>query len=528
MATKKATNKKTSKQKRSRNKKPKDVLAITLLILDAIIVIVSALLLKLCHNPKKGSVLDIHEDEYTHLMTCYGFRKDATKEEILEEFPTELVIPEGVQIVAADAFVNVAASESKIPEEILTLSFENNSQCQEISQNAFKLAPFSTINLPNNIQIIGEDAFASTSITKIDFPNQLTSIGNKAFEGNNSLSEIRVDQFNSLPLNLFGSDVFLGKPTKGTIYAKTFELALEWKVAFLNQGFIFDENNWKIVPDKKDTVLDIRGNTLYGFVEEATEEDIREEFGDNMIIPEEVTKVNDDAFRDIDSLEPKGTIPDFIKKITFVKPENITEIGNRAFAFNSKIEQINLNNLTALSSLGDNAFVGCSNLNIFDSNGDNNILSLNDNMFKIGESAFKGCVNIEGLVLPLVSQETTIGQAAFAFGGNKLHVLDFSKLEIEIVEDETIHYSSTCSMQQWMNKANFDVFSGLGGESLEKNKLILPLYNGDNYTRTTAFLLADTKEEAISTKNLSGFYWVASHLIPEDIFYLLNWQLVET
>ncbi len=518
MANKKAKTKKTSKQKKPKNKKVRDALAISLSILGVLVIVAIILLLKFCHNPKKDTVLDIQKNDQGQTV-CYGFKDEATIEEILKEFPKELIIPEGVQIVASDAFVNDTGS-STIPAEIVMLSFQTNSKCSEIGNEAFKLAQFSTISLPLNIRTIGEDAFASNkAITRIDFPNKLEYVGDKAFENCVSLSEIHVDQFDNIPGDLFkGPDVFLNKPQKGTIFAKDLELALGWKKVFSEiLKFTFDKDHWIMVPDVEETVLDIEGSVLKGFKPGVTKEEILKEFKDEkMIIPNTVTSVSNDAFRDEDPNIWSRSIPEEISSVTFEAPEKIQDIGARAFAFN-KFEMINLNNMSGLESIGEHAFVGCLNLKTF-ANGDNT-LSLCDNVTYIGMGAFDGCEAIKSIKLPAISKVAKICEFAFATGD--LTTIDCSKLEI--VLDGAAEYSSDCSMRIWME--NPYIFSGLG----TNGSIILPKYDDQSgvWDKTTAFLLAETREESVLSDTNSGFNWIFSNLSIEEGIKLFDWTLVE-
>lgn len=485
-------------------KKTRDWFAIIVTILSFVVLIIILLSLHFCH-PRKKTVLDIRTNE-EGIKVCYGFRKGVSDGDILKEFPNELVIPEGVQMIVSEAFVN-EADESTIPDAIKKLTFAGNSVCNLIDTNAFEDAPFTTINLPNSLAHVGDGAFSSCA----------------------DLSQIYVDSFGSIPSSdFFGTKVFEGKSETGFVQAKTYELGLDWKPVFVSQGFVFDNLHWRMLPEQEESIFEIDSEgKLIGFIERITPEQILEKFSDgNMIIPSNVTSVADDAFRDEDPEVWTRSIPEGITKVTFESPTIITSIGNRSFFLNKFVQQINLNEMTNLTRLGDHAFAGCSNLKIFDTN-NSNILSLCDNMSYLGESAFFGCSNIENILVPLITSDTEVGEGVFAMGGEKLEIIDFSKLSIEIVQDDPIHYSSDCSMSIWMQKATENTFAGLKTNSEQSNKIVLPKYEqtGQGYTQETAFLLAETKEQAIDEQNNSAFYWIFSHLSPTDAVYFLNWKL---
>ncbi|MDE6476734.1 MAG: leucine-rich repeat domain-containing protein [Mycoplasmoidaceae bacterium] len=117
-------------------------------------------------------------------------------------------------------------------------------------------------------------------------------------------------------------------------------------------------------------VYDIQDNVLMGFKDDFLNNPKSEIYQDNfkdcdtMLIPANVTSVNEDAF--IISTLPftyETIIPSFIKNLTFAKNSNCSSIGERAF-YKSSLNSVILPN--SLITIQDSVFEGCSVLTSVD------------------------------------------------------------------------------------------------------------------------------------------------------------------
>ncbi len=282
-------------------------------------------------------------------------------------------------------------------------------------------------------------------------------------------------------------------------------------------------------------IFDIREGVLYGFLEGIEDEDIEKAFPDgNMIIPEEVTSVNDSAFFDPEEGEyGETTIPDAITKITFENPENVESIGSHPFLGATSIEQININEMTNLSSIGDGAFAGCEALYKFDTNGDTTLAITNSfAVFAdgyIGDGAFAGCLSIQGIKLPIILDTAYVGEGAFATGGGAFKTLDFLNLTINRIENTGYNREyAESDILNWMEKHNLFYFVE-PTEPYDQRRIILPkISEAITVDAKEAFLLADTTEESWSYAQHSAFHWLCIETPQESLLYLLNsWELVE-
>ncbi len=103
---------------------------------------------------------------------------------------SSVVIPKSVTAIGAGAF-NANGNS------LTTVTFEENSQLKSIGDTAFWGSNFTSINLPEGLEIIGERAFqVCSSLTEITIPASVKEIGEGAFSSCNNLTEINVDPDN--------------------------------------------------------------------------------------------------------------------------------------------------------------------------------------------------------------------------------------------------------------------------------------------------------------------------------------------
>ncbi len=100
---------------------------------------------------------------------------------------------------------------------------------------------------------------------------------------------------------------------------------------------------------------------------------------DYAVVPEEVTKIGENAF---------ANAKKFLKRVAFY--DTLTEIGENAFADCFALEQVELS--ASLTKIGNGAFKNCKKLK--------HIKRVPDGLKNIGENAFAGCESLSRFTLP--------------------------------------------------------------------------------------------------------------------------------
>ena len=131
---------------------------------------------------------------------------------------------------------------------------------------------------------------------------------------------------------------------------------------------------------------------------------------EDVVIPEEVTAIDDNAFKSCDTIK-SIVIPNTVKSIgnyafksctgltEITLPEGLETIGDYAFASCTRLSSLNMP--STLKSIGAHAFDSCRLATS---------LTLNDNLETIGDYAFSGCKSITGRVtLPSSLQSVPTG-----------------------------------------------------------------------------------------------------------------------
>ena len=498
-----------------------------------------------CHRKSPEIVVGIFDIQTIDgKVTLVGFKDGVTKDDIIKALGNTFTIPKEIQVIANNAFYR--NGKTTIPSEITGFNW-NGAKIESIGDSAFAYAPFNgKIQISGAIEIKAL-AFFGTNITSLVLSKE-NKIGTGAFAYCNNLKEIDLNNYEDhIPLNEWGQNVFAGENKSkqgGKILIKSNTYARNWKQYLENddkQGFIIDNKEyWTIVPTEI-SIFKIVDNVLYGFEDGVTDEDIELAFPDhNLTIPEEVTSVNELAFCADDPHTPHKSIPDFIDKITFLAPQKITKIGAKAFWSTKGVTQININKLSSLSYIGNQAFANCEKLALFDDEQEelsdtlalSNIFALPGIESYLGDGAFFNCKNIKAIKVPNIrggDQPTYVGTGVFNTNSDKLQTLDFSNLRvIKIIgEGQEQHYDPDSSMQFWMNFKNLFCFiQPTNPEPTRENKIILPRF-GVGIDPRNGFLLAqDTRESYLNAPH-SGFHWLCSMNTISSVEYLIeSWDLV--
>ena len=350
-----------------------------------------------------------------------------------------------------------------IPDTVTTICDEAFSRCHRLT----------SLTIPDSVTSIGNSAFFFCgSLTSLTIPNSVTSIEDSAFENCSSLTTltipdsvttIGVNAFRGLILQLdnrsphfyvednvlFTADkkqlvAYCSTQTSYSIpnsvtsigdraFACCFRLTSltipDSVTAIGNGAFLVCPSLTSLtIPNSVTTI----GKDVFSYCESLT----------SLTIPESVTTIGTNPFRrmsiQLDNRSPQFHVEDNIlftadksQLIAFLStqtsygiPDSVTTIGNNAFEGCSNLTSLTIpdsvtaisnyvfwgcSNLTELTipdsvtSIGDGAFDGCSSLTS---------LTIPDSVTAIGDGAFYGCSSLTSLTIP--DSVTAIGDRAFA------------------------------------------------------------------------------------------------------------------
>ena len=327
----------------------------------------------------------------------------------LGESETDLVIPEGITSISANAFKDCEKAKSiTIPSSVTDMDLvafrectyltnamisEDNPVYKSIDGNIYTkdgktLLRYVTTGrndasfvfiIPDEVTSIAEYAFSYYPPSNIVFGNGITEIG-----------------------NIFGyygcpKSITLGKNVTN-IASSTFELC----GALLN--IMVDENNnaYKSIDGN---LYSKDGKTLIKYAVGKTDT--------TFTIPNGVTTIQERAFYDAKNLI-NITISNSVTSIgeyTFYNcsnlenitiSESVTSIGEYAFYGCSKLENITIPD--GVTSIGQRTFYNCTNLTSI-------TFGKNSELRSIGYGAFNGCSNLSNIIIP--NKVTSIGESAF-------------------------------------------------------------------------------------------------------------------
>ncbi len=192
--------------------------------------------------------------------------------------------------------------------------------------------------------------------------------------------------------------------------------------------------------------IDSKDHTLYGFTRNFERHyDDYKQF-DTIWIPSDVKYISNYAFFDTDASASK--IPTYLKKIAFAEGSNCSSIGQNAFYGCSSLTSVDFSNCKTLSTIGNYAFRNC---NLISSINFSNCLELTS----IGSNVFAVCSSLTSIVFP--DNLSEIGIEAFD-SCSSLESITLNK-ELRNINSCAFRDCSSLTNIEWNFTSNFNMVS---------------------------------------------------------------------
>ncbi len=234
-----------------------------------------------------------------------------------------------------DSFVVIAKEYNGLPvTTVATWAFRD---CDNISR----------VVLSDSITTLNDAAFSfCTNMTSIVLGKNITTMQDSAFTACFSLVEI----YNKSKLSIAANSMENGN------------------VGYYAKNIYTEPTNSKLSTDENEYVIysDGEKKELIAYVGTET----------NLVLPENITKINDHAFYNMDKLE------------SVIIGNQVTEIGTHAFSICDSLKTVTVGD--GVNSIGSEAFAHCYNLNE---------IRLGKKLLTIGEWAFQSCSKLKNIIV---------------------------------------------------------------------------------------------------------------------------------
>lgn len=354
-------------------------------------------------NAGTDGTVTIHKDTKTIASNAFRYCADVTKinfngaavtsvgaEAFRNAGLTSIALPDSVQTIGADAFINCDSLTSfRVPEALdafdaSSLGLENLTEITVSENNDsytvpdgvallkdgvllyyLRTADETEYTVPDGTTQIAENAFAgNTALTKVTIPASVELIARNAFNGCSALREVVFAAGGAQPL-VIGDSAFNGTSLQSIVIpARTLSIG-DNALAISSLTSVSFESGSR---------LNSIGN--YVFMGSAIT---------TIELPASLTTMGSSVFRNTASLE------------SVLLPEGLTEMGDETFAY-SGVVSVNLP--ATLRTLGTGTFLECENLKTVD-------FAQNFQIERFSVNTFEGCTGLEEIELPASLTEVT-------------------------------------------------------------------------------------------------------------------------
>ncbi len=286
---------------------------------------------------------------------------------------TSVTIPDSVTTIGDSAFYNCSSLTSvTIPDSVTEIGYRVFEHCDSLT----------SVTIGDSVTEIGKRAFLGcSSLTSVTIGDSVTTIGNYAFYYCDSLTSVTIPD----SVTTIGDDAFYDCRSLTSVYISDIS-------AWCNISFSGSYSNPLLY-----------AHNLY----------LNNELVTDLTIPDSVTTIGEDAFRNCESLT-SVTIPDSVTSIggsafeacssltSVTIGDNLTEIGGDAFAYCTSLISVTIPD--SVTTIGVAAFYYCSSLTS---------VTIPDSVTTIGDGAFYYCSSLTSVTIP--DSVTTIEDATFAY-----------------------------------------------------------------------------------------------------------------
>ena len=296
---------------------------------------------------------------------------------------TSITIPNSVTSIGSSAFSGCSGLTS-VNVESGNAVYDSRDNCNaiiETNTNTLIVGCLNTI-IPNSVTSIGYDAFGScSSLTSITIPSSVTSIGNSAFYGCSALTSV------TIPNSVTSIEGFAFEDCS----------ALTSVVTEMEIPFAFGSDAFSSISSK--CTLTVPAGTREAYIAAGWTEDI---FKGGI-----VELISNITFADanVKALCVANWDTNGDGELSTTEASAVTNLGN---VFKNKTSITSFDELqyfTGLTSIGNQAFNGCSNLTS---------VTFPSSVTSIGESAFYDCSSLASIAIPASVESIGI----YAFSGN--------------------------------------------------------------------------------------------------------------
>lgn len=376
-----------------------------------------------------------------------------------------VTIPDSVTNINSWAFYNCSSLESlTIPDSVKGIGNETFYNCKSLT----------SIKIPEGVTSIGNYTFHyCTGLTSITIPSSVTSIEKYAFWGCNNLFVIRNNSdlkfdMGSDSYGYIAKNAMMIYNSDGSIICKESKDGVPYYIT--SDGFAFGVENGeyiliKYIGNNETITLPLAANGKdYTVKMESTGK------AKNVIIPNEMTKIDDSAFKNCTGLA-SITIPDSVTSIcksafyncSSLMNINVSENNQNYSSINGILYDKMKTNIihvpravlgdiaipSGVTSIEKEAFSGCTNLTS---------VTISDSVTSIGKSAFEGCNGLTSITIP--DSVTSIGERAFYYC-NSLTSITIPN-GVTSIEPSTFYYCSSLAsiaIPNGVTSIGYDAFS---------------------------------------------------------------------